>query len=331
MTDKKLQEIFAKFDTKRILVIGDIMIDAYIEGNVTRISPEAPVPIISAVKRENRLGGAANVALNIKSLGAEPVLCSIIGEDEKGELLKSLLSDQQLTDVGIVSDSTRRTTNKTRIISSGQHLLRVDEEEDRNIDENIEKFFIDKISSIIRSSKIDAIIFEDYDKGAITKNVIEQTVKIATEKSIPTLVDPKKRNYNDYKGVTIFKPNFKEFVEGINKTISTGDFKRLEEEGDLFLKSTNNKILLLTLSEHGIFICDNKDKALVPAEIRDINDVSGAGDTVISVASLCYIAGVKMIDIAAISNMAGGLVCEKTGVVPIDKKLLLDECLNKLC
>lgn len=331
MTENQIREIFEKFNNRNVLVIGDVMIDAYIEGKVNRISPEAPVPVISAVKRENRLGGAANVALNIKSLGAEPILCSVIGEDKKGEIFKSLLQDQNLTDVGIVADTSRCTTTKTRIISSGQHLLRVDEEEESNLNEAVEGVFLNRIEEIINTSEVHAIIFEDYDKGVITKQIIDEVVKIATKKSIPTLVDPKKRNYNYYRGVTVFKPNFKEFTEGINKTITPGDYDTITTEGEKFLKESNNEVLLLTLSEYGIFICNHKDKATIPAEIRDINDVSGAGDTVISVASLCYSSKLPLASVAAISNMAGGLVCEKPGVVPVNKEQLLSECIKKLC
>ena len=325
MKKEKIHQLFEKFNHYNVLIIGDIMIDTYFWGKVERISPEAPVPIISRSKIEHRLGGAGNVALNVKALGATPYLCSVIGDDDKAGTLKNLLKKRKLSDIGILTDTDRITTIKTRVISDNQHLLRIDEEITENISEKTQKQFINKLESIISEKSIDAIIFEDYDKGVITPALIKETVKIATSKNIPTLVDPKKRNFMDYKGVTLFKPNFKELVEGLKLDIEKNDLEGLHAASNRMQNEMGIKILMATLSELGIYINDNDAYHNIPAEIRDIADVSGAGDTVISTAALCLAAGMSPKEIAAMSNLAGGIVCEKVGVVPIDKEVLKDE------
>ncbi len=324
-------QLFDSFNDKNILIIGDVMIDSYLWGDVNRISPEAPVPILSGIGRENRLGGAANVALNIQALGANPILCSVIGDDLRSHDFFKLLKDQKLSKEGIVNCHHRMTTVKTRVISQNQHLLRVDEEICTPINQDSETKLISKLKHLTETFRIDAIIFEDYDKGVITPSVIEQVVTVSNEKGIPTLVDPKKRNFNDYKGVTFFKPNFKEFTEGCKLELKKGETEALSKAGKDFQIKQGIDTLMITLSEHGVFINKKDDNsAIVPAEIRSIADVSGAGDTVISVSALCLIQDLEPRLIARIANMAGGLVCEKSGVVPIDKEKLLKECIQKI-
>ena len=304
------------------------MIDTYFLGKVDRISPEAPVPIIARTKIEHRLGGAGNVALNISSLGATPYLCSVIGADEKSTILENLMQKRALPTDGIMKDKKRITTIKTRVISDNQHLLRIDEEQTDDILPEIQEQFITRLQSIIEEKNINAIIFEDYDKGVITSEIISSVVKIAKKNNIPTLVDPKKRNFKNYKGVTLFKPNFKELVEGLKLDIEKNDFDALHNAANQLRAEMGIDKVMITLSELGIYINDNGSYHTIPAEIRDIADVSGAGDTVISTASLCLASGLKPDEIAFISNLAGGLVCEKVGVVPIDKKLLQEEYLE---
>ncbi|MBN2596671.1 MAG: hypothetical protein JXR82_07820 [Marinifilaceae bacterium] len=325
MNKIELEQIFESFSKLNVLVIGDVMVDAYVWGKVERISPEAPVPIVSCVKRESRLGGAANVALNIKSLGASPILCSVIGNDEKGKEFLSLLTEIQEEQYGIVVSNKRRTTVKTRFISNNQHLIRVDEEDTHELADEIEAEFIDHIKSLIEKHEIHAIIFEDYDKGVITKNLIDEITNLANSKAIPVAVDPKKRHYNDYKNVSLFKPNFKEFVEGSNLLIEKGDIQGIFDEAKKFQNEMGIKKLFITLSELGVFISNEKTYEHIPAVVRQIADVSGAGDTVISVATLCLAAGMNAKQIAAISNLAGGIVCEIPVVVPINKDQLLAE------
>lgn len=314
-----------KFKTKRVLIIGDVMIDSYMWGVVNRISPEAPIPIVSVVNREYRMGGAANVAFNIKSLGAKPILCAVVGQDEKGKIFRDLLKQNSMSDEGLLSLPDRKTTIKTRIICGSQHMLRVDDEVDTEIDEKSSEILVEKVEKIIAKQKIDLIIFEDYDKGVLNPKFISKVIKIAKKNSIFTAVDPKKRNFNSYNGVDLFKPNFKEFCEGTNSEISKTDLKEIAKSAQKFLESSAISTLLLTLSEHGVFISDIKNNFHFPAERRLIADVSGAGDTVISVAGLLLSAGASLSEIASISNIAGGLVCEKSGVVPIEPEELQNE------
>ncbi len=327
--NQDIKSIFDSFNQFNILIIGDVMIDSYMWGKVNRISPEAPVPIIMSTKQENRLGGAANVALNVQALGANPILCSVIGNDVKSKTFQSLLKKRKLSNKGILQDENRITTVKTRIIADNQHLLRVDEEVDKELNSDTEDRFIKNILTILADQPINAIIFEDYDKGCITPNVIHSIVEFANKNNIPTLVDPKKRNFMDYKNVTLFKPNFKELTEGLKVEIKTGDFEVIFDASQKLKTELNCKYQLITLSELGVFISFNNSYETIPAEIRDIADVSGAGDTLISTASLCLAAGLDPKLIAGISNLAGGLVCEKVGVVPINKDQLLQEAVEK--
>lgn len=328
MRVQQINELFDSFNTKKILIIGDVMIDSYVWGKVNRISPEAPVPILNSQKKENRLGGAANVALNIKALGAEPILASVIGNDNKGDIFLKLLKQENLSTLGIISSNERVTTTKTRIISGNQQLIRLDREIDTPLDAQMEDALIQLIIELVERQKIDAIIFEDYDKGTITEKVIDKTVKYANNKKIPTLVDPKKRNFLNYKGVTFFKPNFKELKEGTKLDIKKSDFDAIFMASRQLQQHLDAHYIVTTLSDLGVFVFDGNGYEVIPAEIRQIADVSGAGDTVISVSALCLSSGVDIANVARIANLAGGLVCEKVGVVPIDKAQLLDEAID---
>ncbi|OQX98675.1 MAG: D-glycero-beta-D-manno-heptose-7-phosphate kinase [Bacteroidetes bacterium 4572_128] len=330
MKKLEIKRIIENFSQKTILIIGDVMVDSYLWGKVERISPEAPVPIISSTKRENRMGGAANVALNIQALGGKAILCSVIGKDNEAEIFLELMEKNFLKKDGIFLNKNRKTTVKTRIISHNQHLLRIDEEIDEYLNKYLEKKFFLKIKEILLKNKIDAVIFEDYDKGLITPFLIKKVVKIANENNIPILIDPKKRNFNYYKNITIFKPNFKELKEGLKMEIKKDDFKSIFKASQVLMKKNKHKYIMVTLSELGIFICDKNDYHQIPTKVRDVTDVSGAGDTVISVASLCISSGLNFIDTARISNLAGGLVCEKVGVVPINKLEILKKIMKQI-
>jgi len=325
-----LQNTFNDFSTRKIIVIGDVMVDTYLTGTVTRISPEAPVPVVKFSSRESRLGGAANVALNIKALGAEPIICSVIGKDEEADTFFKLLKENKLSDKGIISSPDRLTTVKTRVIGNNQQLLRIDHEEVKPIHEKTAAELIRLISSIIESQTIDAIIFEDYNKGVLVPELIKAIIEIANAKNIITTVDPKKDNFFEYKNVTLFKPNFKELKEGTNSEFSVKDRTAFLGAVDELNKKLNPKHTLITLSENGVYINDGKENHFIPAHYRVITDVSGAGDTVISVATLCLACGLSPKLIAEIANLAGGLVCEKVGVVSIDKEQLMNEALDLL-
>lgn len=325
-----LESIFDQFNNLKALVVGDVMIDGYILGDVNRISPEAPVPVLDVLQKDDRLGGAANVVLNVKSLGATPIMCSVIGDDSNGEKLIELFKKDNLSTDGLVTSTDRRTTIKTRVIANNQQVLRVDEEDKYDLSINEEKRLLEKVDRIITQNKIDVIIFEDYNKGVLTKNVISKIIEIAIQNNIPTTVDPKKRNFLEYKNVTLFKPNLKELKEGLNLSIDYTSDKSVIEAIRFLESKLNNKLSLVTLSERGVIMTDKNNEFLIPAHIRNIADVSGAGDTVISVASLCLALNLDINKIAEISNLSGGLVCEKVGVVPIDKELLKKETFDKV-
>jgi rfaE bifunctional protein kinase chain/domain len=325
-------KVFDKFNSLNILIIGDVMIDAYWWGGVNRISPEAPVPVCAVNDKESRLGGAANVALNIAAMGANPILCSVVGDDYQGHQLCELMKKQNMDTNGIVFSSNRPTTVKTRIIGNKTQMLRIDEETDANISLSEEKIFLDKIESIINTEKINAIIFQDYDKGVITEEVITKIIEIAKRKNIPVTVDPKKRNFTAYKNVDLFKPNLKELKEGLKIDFDNVDKDVLVEASLLLHYKQKIDKVFITLSERGVFMMDFTKKeaeiTMLPACLRKISDVSGAGDTVISLATLCLALGLDSQTIANVSNFAGGLVCESVGVVPIDKNKLLSELLK---
>ena len=323
-----INDIFKAFNNLKVLVIGDVMIDAYYWGKVERISPEAPVPIVAVNKKENRLGGAANVAINVQALGAQPILCSIVGNDENATLLVNLLKQQGLSSEGIIKSEQRTTTVKTRIIGNNVQMIRIDEELDDNISIDESRKLVNHIETLINKEKIDVIIFEDYDKGAITPLVIEEISRVAKEKGIPVAVDPKKRNFLNYRNITLFKPNLKELKEGIKHDFDHKSIETLSEVVKEFQQKQNIEISLVTLSELGIYVSNHASHKHIPAHIRNIADVSGAGDTVISVAALCLALKLSHEQIATLANLAGGLVCEKVGVVSIDKQLLLEEALN---
>ncbi len=330
LTRENIIELFNRFNDLNVLIIGDVMIDSYYWGSVNRISPEAPVPVVAVNKKEYRLGGAANVALNIQALGGTPHLCSVIGNEIDADILSSLLEKQNMSGDGIIRSNERITTVKTRVIGNNHQMIRVDSETDKNIDSTLTEQLFSKISEILDAKKIDVIIFEDYDKGVITPALIEKVVNLAKQKNIPTTVDPKKRNFLDYKNVTLFKPNLKELCEGLKIEIERNNISEVEKGIDELEKILHAKISFITLSENGVFIKNNQSKHHIKAHIRDIADVSGAGDTVISVASMILACEQPLEVIAELSNLAGGLVCEKVGVVPIQKEDLLKEALEKL-
>jgi D-glycero-beta-D-manno-heptose-7-phosphate kinase len=325
--------VFASFAQKNVLIIGDVMLDAYLWGKVDRISPEAPVPIVSVHKRENRMGGAANVALNIQSLGANPILCSVIGDDDKAAEFLARMELKQMDSCGIIRSADRITTTKFRIIGNNMQMLRVDEENEKDLSKKEEDSLIEKISSILEEKHIDAIILEDYDKGCLTAKLINYVIETAERKNIIVTADPKKKNFKLYNNISLFKPNLKELCEGVGVDCQEKNLEEIRLAAEDYFKTTNNQILMLTLSNRGVLIFSKEKQKIssyhVAAVERDISDVSGAGDTVISVATLCLTVNLGAQEIARISNLAGGLVCEKTGVVPINKELLLDEVEKK--
>jgi len=316
--------IFEDFKSKKILVIGDVMIDAYLYGSVSRISPEAPVPILNFENREERLGGAANVAFNLISLGAQVGLASVVGSDEAGTNMRSLLSNEKIDDKNLILSRSRKTTVKTRVIGNNQQLLRVDNEQIDEITKSEEEALLNSIKENMEG--YDAIIFEDYNKGVLTPSLIAEIVKMANDKNIITTVDPKIKNFLAYKNVSLFKPNLKELKLGLNVNFNFGiERYKFENAINELIKVLNPKHLLVTLSEYGVFYKTDGDSDLISAHKRAISDVSGAGDTVISVVTLGLLVGLNLQQASELANLAGGLVCEEIGVVPINKSRLRKE------
>jgi rfaE bifunctional protein kinase chain/domain len=330
MSDRDYSKIFEQFSQLRIMIVGDVMVDAYIWGVVDRISPEAPVPVVRVERRSNRMGGAANVALNIKSLGAEPILCSVIGDDMKGREFLDMMEVEKLSCKGIFTSDRRPTTTKFRIFGNNTQMLRVDEEITADLETEDQARLKDYIFKVLEQEEIHAIIFQDYNKGILTAGMITGISEKAREMNIPMAVDPKRKNFTAYKHVALFKPNLKELKEGLNRDLDSEIKGDLEAAVSTLHKEQDIRIIMTTLSEAGVFV-SSKDSGnkitqrVIPAHVRSIADVSGAGDTVISVAALCLAAGLDPFDIAAVANLAGGIVCEEVGVVPIDREKLLTE------
>lgn len=312
------------FDRLQALIVGDVMTDRYLIGSVERISPEAPVPVVQLRTKDARLGGAANVALNVQAMGAKAWLCSAVGSDEAAEELLALMRREGLPTQGIISCPGRKTAVKTRIMAGAQHLLRIDEETTDDISKEEAGLLLSGIAEILASHPIDVVIFQDYNKGVLTPEVIETVTKLATERNIPTAVDPKVKNFWAYRGVTLFKPNLKEIRNQYPGRIETTQ-ESLNEAAQYIQQKLDNQFAIITLSEKGLFYSGHDGAGIVPAFPRIISDVSGAGDTVISVAALCLALDMKLKDMALLSNIAGGQVCEKPGVVTVDKAALSEE------
>ena len=317
-----LTKYFHDFKSKRILIVGDAIIDTYLWGEIHRMSPEAPVPVVDVAVNQNdsRLGGAANVALNLKELGAESILCTVIGNDNRGIIFEQLMQEQDLSLEGMLISNGRKTTTKTRVIADNKHQLRIDEEDTYPI--KVENQFYNLIEKLTHN--IDAIILQDYNKGVLTETIIEKIISLANSKNIPTVVDPKKQNFLSYKQCTLFKPNLKEINEGLNTNPDINNFSEIEETTSKLRNIISAKAILLTLSNKGIFLNTRSGSKIKESTTSDVIDVSGAGDTVVSVAAMCLACNIDFEDLAILSNIAGGIVCEKVGVVPITNKELLD-------
>jgi D-glycero-beta-D-manno-heptose-7-phosphate kinase len=331
ISKKELQDLLDGISKLHVVVVGDVMLDNYWWGEVDRVSPEAPVPIVALKKRESRLGGAANVALNCRSLGAKVTLASIIGDDKEGAVLTQLCNENEISTALLDHSNQRPTTTKTRVIARNQHMMRLDEETDEDLFIEEEHPFIDKVLKFLQLEKPQVLIFEDYNKGLLKENVIKRIAAHCKEIGIITTVDPKRKNFLSYQDVTIFKPNLKEVREGLHLPLEKVNDEELNEVDMQLKNALHHQVTFITLSEKGVFYNDGKSSAIIPSHIRDIADVSGAGDTVIATASIVYALTKNAALMAELSNLAGGLVCEQVGVVPIDKGLLKQEALNVIC
>ncbi len=314
-----IEQLLSSFSKMKALVIGDVMTDEYVFGKVDRISPEAPVPVVHITGREQRPGGAANVAINIRALGAQAVLCSVTGDDAAGSTFLSLLEKFEIGTSGMIKSKNRQSTVKTRVIGNKHQLLRIDEERVEPLNDVDEQYFIVHCLETIANEKPNVIIFEDYDKGVISTKLIKAVTAAAMQQGIPVTVDPKVKHFNSYEHVTLFKPNFGEWALGTGNRSQQRNLESLIAASHPLMIERSIRMMMVTLSDAGVFITDGTEGMIIPAHVRNISDVSGAGDTVISVASLCLAAGMSPKQIATLSNLAGGLVCEELGVVPVNK------------
>ncbi len=316
-----IQSVFEQFRQQTVLVVGDAMIDRYLFGRVDRISPEAPVPVLRWSSEEDRPGGAANVALNLRALGAHPELCTVVGRDVEGEQFSEMLPHAGLTNKGLLFGESRKTTVKTRMIAEGQHLLRVDREDRFPLNPAVEKQLLAQVEERLSTSPPQAIVLQDYNKGVLTPHIITTILQIAQKQSIPVVVDPKYNHFFEYQGCALFKPNLREINALLPEPVQP-HLSALEKADQWLRTQLGHRYTMITLSENGIFISDGETAEIVPTRPRNISDVCGAGDTVVSVAALGVALGLPLKQVAVLSNLAGGQVCEKPGVVPVDLELL---------
>lgn len=321
MSHERLNEIKNNFRGKKIAVIGDLMLDGYYWGDVSRISPEAPVPVIDVDEEFFRFGGAANVALNLLKLEAVPLPIGVIGNDNDAKIFNSLISEAGISSEGIIVDSSRPTTTKTRVIGSNQHLVRIDKEKKTYISESTQSEILNQFKKHI--DQLDGIILQDYNKGVLTPEIISETIKLANSKKIVVTVDPKFKNFFEYKNTTVFKPNKKETEDALGMSLTSKEDILLA--GKTLYEKLNAKYILITMGEKGVALFEEgKSVNHIPTKARKVRDVSGAGDTVIATLTLALSAGAEIYEAAYLANYAGGLVCEEVGIVPIEIEKLFN-------
>jgi len=319
MKKSRLLEITGQFESKSVLVIGDLMLDSYLWGNAERISPEAPVPVIHVQRSNHNPGGAGNVALNLANLSCKTYSMGIIGDDADGKTLLKQLRANGINIQGVVVDPDRPTTVKTRVIAHNQQVVRVDQETKSVISEQVRNELLAKLDELLPNC--DALILEDYNKGLFTPGLIREMIERATRNSIPVFVDPKKNNFYDFRGVRLFKPNWQEFQVAIGPEFSITKFI---DQGHQLRSRMAVEILMVTRGAEGISIFSESGHVTIPTKARRVHDVSGAGDTVISTFALADISGASPEEAAILANYAAGRVCEEVGVVPITIEMLLE-------
>lgn len=320
------KKLFDSFSSLKVGVIGDVMLDTYMWGKVERISPEAPVPVVSLDKKEYRIGGAGNVALNCTMLGARVSIISVTGDDTESMLLEELLESNNIDTTFLVKSKDRITTSKTRVISRNQQMMRLDAEITDELNDKDEAALLEKVKSYIAASDPDVIIFEDYNKGVLSESIIHAVIELCRQAGVITAADPKRKHFFSYAHVDIFKPNLKEVKEGLNLLFDEVNPHLLSTIHMELRNILDHKISFITLSDKGVFYQQDATAAIIPSHLRNIADVSGAGDTVIAVAAMVYAVTKKVHLMAEIANIAGGLVCEEVGTVAVNKEKLLNEC-----
>lgn len=318
----RLESLSTAFCSSRVAVVGDLMLDRYMFGSVARISPEAPVPVLDIQDEQARLGGAANVGHNIHGLGATPLMLGVVGDDTSGLLLKGLFADLGFPLDGIITDATRPTTVKTRVIAGSQQMLRIDHENKHDIVRETEDKLIGAIESNI--GQLDAIILEDYNKGVVTRSVIKRVIELGNKHSVPVLVDPKFQNFFEYKECTVFKPNRKETEDALQVRMNTE--AEIDQAGKKLLDLLQAKNVLMTMGEKGMLLFEQGESApfAIPTRARKVADVSGAGDTVIATLAVAMSCGIGLREAAVLANRAAGLVVEELGIIPIYRERLVE-------
>jgi D-glycero-beta-D-manno-heptose-7-phosphate kinase len=323
---ENFQHLFDTFSTLKVGVIGDVMMDTYIWGETERISPEAPVPVVSLKRKEFRIGGAGNVALNVQSLGASSFIISVTGNDEDAKILQELFDNNNINTAYSFASEDRITTSKTRVISRNQHMMRLDAEITTDLNKKDEEKLIHSFEKFLKKEKPDVVVLQDYNKGIMTPVVIAKVIALCKQYKIVTTVDPKRKNFLEYRSVDVFKPNMKEVKEALNLIFADTSLPTLQKIHQELFRLLGHKISFITLSEKGVFYQQENESAIIPSHLRNISDVSGAGDTVIAVASLVYAATKNPFLMSEIANIAGGMVCEEVGTVAINRVKLLHEC-----
>lgn len=323
---KRLAELKKNFNGLKIAVIGDMMLDCYFWGEVRRISPEAPVPVVEVGDEFYRFGGAANVALNILKLGGVPIPIGIIGYDNDGTIFTSLLTENNIEADGLIVDESRPTTSKTRVIAHDQHVVRIDKENKEYLNQNIQEKLLSYVKQNIES--FDGLILQDYNKGVLSPFLIEEIISLSNNNNLLITVDPKFNNFFNYKNVTVFKPNRKEAEDILGMKIRNDD--DIITAADKILANLNAKYVLLTLGEGGIAVYEkNKNLKRMPTKARKVADVSGAGDTVISTLTMALAAGADIYEASFLANYAGGIVCEEVGIIPVEIDKLFDTVISE--
>ena len=314
----RLVSVLDKMKSCRIVVVGDAMLDVYLAGDTERISPEAPVPIVTVRARRHALGGAANVAANVAATGAEGRLVAVVGDDDRGDAVRAELVQHHLTDRHIVSAPARPTTSKTRVVARGQQVVRIDEEIDDPIPARTEEIVVEQLQGAMEDA--DALLLEDYNKGTLTPSVIAHAVALARKRGVPIVVDPKFRNFFAYKGATVFKPNRRELEQALGAAVDLAHPDALP--GALDRLSVDN--LLLTLGPEGmVLVTKDKEVSRIPTMAREVYDVSGAGDTVTAWVGTALAAGASVREAARVATYAAGIEVGKAGVATVSRDEVL--------
>jgi rfaE bifunctional protein kinase chain/domain len=319
---ERFNQIFSHWGGHKILVLGDVMLDEYLWGNVSRISPEAPVPVVEILRECIKLGGAANVALNIKALGDEPILVGVIGNEKNGERMREALGAAQIPDEGIFVDEDRHTTIKTRVIAHNQQVVRADREDTQEISSELAERMIDFVRT--KMGEISALIISDYGKGVITLKLLSELIDLCKKNQIFIGVDPKETHFLNYKKVSLITPNHHEAAFAYGKKVK--DENILEEVGWGLLDRLEVEAILITRGEKGMSLFE-RDRSLThfPTRAKKVYDVTGAGDTVISTFSSAFAAKASYKESALISNYAAGIVVGEIGTAQVTKDQLVTE------